>query len=124
MNIIVTGGSRGIGKQIALYLASDKNNNVLITGRDQISLFKVFDSSEYKNIKYLVYDFSRLYETAEIFKNEVRSVFDSVDILSFASGALLHSTHFSSSNPLSSSEARLCDSQNTRGFFERSHPCF
>jgi short-subunit dehydrogenase len=81
MNIIVTGGSRGIGKQIALYLASDKNNNVLITGRDQISLFKIFDSSENKNIKYLVYDFSKLYETAEIFKNEVRSVFDSVDIL-------------------------------------------
>ena len=88
MNIIVTGGSRGIGKQIALYLASDKNNNVLITGRDQISLFKIYDSSEHKNIKYMVYDFSKLYEHAEIFKNQVKSVFNSIDILINNAGSL------------------------------------
>ena len=88
MNIIVTGGSRGIGKQIALYLAGDKNNNVLITGRDQISLFKIYDSSEHKNIKYLIYDFSKLSQTAEIFKNQVKSVFDSVDILINNAGSL------------------------------------
>ena len=103
MNIIVTGGSRGIGKQIALYLARDKNNNVLITGRDHISLFKIYDSSEFKNIKYLVYDLSRLYQTVEIFKNEVRSVFDTVDILINNAGSF-YSKSFSETSEMEARE--------------------
>jgi short-subunit dehydrogenase len=88
MKIIVTGGSKGIGKQIALYLAGDKNNNVLITGRDQKSLVEVSDSVENKNIKYLVSDFSKLHYAPEVFKNQVKSVFDSFDILINNAGCL------------------------------------
>jgi len=88
MNIIVTGGSNGIGKQIALYLARDKNNNVLITGRNHKTLIQVADSVEKKNIKYLVSDFEKLHRETEAFKNHVKTVFDSVDILINNAGSL------------------------------------
>jgi short-subunit dehydrogenase len=88
MNIIVTGGSNGIGKQIALYLAKDINNNVLITGRDHKSLAKIADSAEKKNIKFLVSDFMKLHDEREVFKNQVMAIFDSVDILINNAGSL------------------------------------
>ncbi len=81
MNIIVTGGSNGIGKQVAIYLAKDKGNNLLITGRNQISLAKVTDEAEGNNIKYLVADFSKLHLAPETFKKNVVTVFDTIDIL-------------------------------------------
>ena len=88
MNIIITGGSNGIGKQIALCLSMDKNNNVLITGRNYKSLIEVADSVKNKNIRYLVSDFSKLHSAPEVFKNQVKSVFDSVDILINNAGRL------------------------------------
>jgi short-subunit dehydrogenase len=88
MNIIVTGGSNGIGRQIALYLARDKNNKVLITGRNCKSLINVADSAEKKNIKYLVSDLSKLYLAPEEFKKQVISILDSIDILINNAGSL------------------------------------
>jgi short-subunit dehydrogenase len=80
MNIIVTGGSGGIGKHIALHLAGDADNNILITGRNRVAMVKISDSSENKNISYLVSDFSKGF-AADIFRRDVESIFDSVDIL-------------------------------------------
>jgi short-subunit dehydrogenase len=88
MNIIVTGGSNGIGKQIALYLAMDKNNTVLITGRNRNALNAVADSADRKNIKYLVTDFSKFHLGTVEFKNHIISIFDSVDILINNAGSL------------------------------------
>jgi NAD(P)-dependent dehydrogenase (short-subunit alcohol dehydrogenase family) len=34
MNIIINGGSHGIGREVAFYLAGDASNEVIITGRD------------------------------------------------------------------------------------------
>jgi NAD(P)-dependent dehydrogenase (short-subunit alcohol dehydrogenase family) len=33
MNIIVNGGSKGIGKEIALFLAKDADNKIIINSR-------------------------------------------------------------------------------------------
>ena len=88
MNIIVTGGSGGIGKQVALYIARDKSNNVLITGRNHKSLAEVADSAEKKNIKYLVSDLNKFHLSSEQFKNDVISIFDTVDILINNAGSL------------------------------------
>ncbi len=35
MNIIVNGGTRGIGKEIVILLAQEKSNKVLVTGRNE-----------------------------------------------------------------------------------------
>ena len=88
MNIIVTGGSNGIGKQIALYLANKKDNNILITGRDSKTLAEVADSAENKNIKYLVSDLNKIHFAPEVFKNQILSVFDTVNILINNAGSL------------------------------------
>jgi short-subunit dehydrogenase len=88
MNIIITGGSGGIGKEIALYHSSDKNNRILITGRNRKSLADAAGSAENSNISYLVTDFATLHLTPEIFKNQVLSVFDTVDILINNAGCL------------------------------------
>jgi len=38
MNIIVNGGTRGIGKEIVLILAENKSNRILVTGRNKSAL--------------------------------------------------------------------------------------
>lgn len=93
MNIIITGGSNGIGKQTALYMARDKSNTVLITGRDETSLAKVTASAENRNISYLVSDFTSLHLSIEPFRSKVISVLGSVDILINNAGCL-HSENF------------------------------
>jgi short-subunit dehydrogenase len=80
MNIIVTGGSGGIGKQIALHLAGDTGNNLLITGRNRVAMEKISDSAANKNIRYLISDFGKGFAAAT-FRRDVESIFDSVDIL-------------------------------------------
>jgi short-subunit dehydrogenase len=98
MNIIVTGGSNGIGKQIALYLARDKNNNILITGRDENSLDRVSASAENGNISYIVFDFRTLYLSINDFKTKVISFLSSVDILINNAGCL-HAKSFGETAP-------------------------
>jgi NAD(P)-dependent dehydrogenase (short-subunit alcohol dehydrogenase family) len=81
MNIIVTGGSNGIGKQVALYLAKDKANKIIITGRDKESMMKTADASENRNISFIVSDFRKLYTTPDLFRKNVESVFKTLDVL-------------------------------------------
>ena len=38
MNIVINGGSRGIGKQIVQYLAKDNKNKLIVTGRNKHAL--------------------------------------------------------------------------------------
>jgi short-subunit dehydrogenase len=88
MNIIVTGGSNGIGKQIALFLSQEKSNEILITGRNFKTLKKVADAADNGNIRYLVSDFRKLHMVPDEFKNSVLSFFNTVDILINNAGTL------------------------------------
>ncbi|MBA4321178.1 MAG: short-chain dehydrogenase [Odoribacter sp.] len=88
MNIIITGGSGGIGREIAYCLSEDRNNNILITGRNPKSLAGTADTAIEKNIRYLVSDFANLHLAPEVFKNQVLSVFETVDILINNAGCL------------------------------------
>ena len=38
MNIIVNGGTRGIGKEVVIFLSRDNNNSILVTGRNEKEL--------------------------------------------------------------------------------------
>jgi short-subunit dehydrogenase len=88
MNIILTGGSNGIGKQVALFLSQEKGNDILITGRNSKTLKEVADAAENNNIRYLVSDLRELHSSPEEFKNNVLSFFSSIDILVNNAGTL------------------------------------
>ena len=73
-NILITGGSLGIGKETARFLV-DKGANVLITGRSEERLQQ---AAKYTGAKYIVFDISNLSnitsktkECLDILENEI-----------------------------------------------------
>ena len=89
MNIIINGGSRGIGKEIVLYMARDAGNNILVTGRNNAALKKISDSATHNNIFYHTTDISVFDDYRESFIKKVRYHFEHVDILINNAGMLV-----------------------------------
>ena len=87
MNIIINGGTRGIGKEIVIYLAGNESNNILVTGRDIHSLKSL--SVRFKNVHTLGIDLSVFDPQSEIFEKAVLSHFKNVDILINVAGFLV-----------------------------------
>ena len=87
MNIIVIGGTRGIGKELVLNLAQDINNQVLVTGRNEIALKSL--SSRFKNVHTLRLDLLDFESKIELFRKTVNDHFREVDILINMAGFLL-----------------------------------
>jgi 3-oxoacyl-[acyl-carrier protein] reductase len=87
MNIIVNGGTRGIGRKIVDYLAQDTSNLLFVTGRNKEVLATL--SSRYKNVKSFVLDISHFDSQKEKLSQSVFSCFKSVDILINMAGFLI-----------------------------------
>jgi 3-oxoacyl-[acyl-carrier protein] reductase len=87
MNIIVNGGSRGIGKEVVLFLSQDINNQIIATGRNIMAL-KAFSSSS-SNIHAVETDLTNGYELSANFRNKILRHFRRVDILINMAGALV-----------------------------------
>jgi len=90
MNILITGGSKGIGREVAMSLAADKNNQVLVTGRDENALRSLENDAPHENISRYVIDFSEAGNTYTTFAEHVSSVFSIVDILVNNAGSLVN----------------------------------
>lgn len=76
-NIVITGGSLGIGKETARFLV-EKGANVLVTGRSTERLIKI---SSYTGAKHIVFDIADLDHISEKAK-ECLSILDNrVDVL-------------------------------------------
>jgi NAD(P)-dependent dehydrogenase (short-subunit alcohol dehydrogenase family) len=88
MNILISGASRGIGKEIALQLAKNRDNRIIIISRNAKALKELVRSSGSKNISYFVLDLARLNLQQESFIKEVTSIFDHLDILINNAGSL------------------------------------
>ena len=89
MNIIVNGGTRGIGKEIVLILAGEESNHVLVTGRNKSALKRLSESSVYGNIKTLSIDLADLDGNLDSFRAEVSGHFDSIDVLINNAGSIV-----------------------------------
>jgi 3-oxoacyl-[acyl-carrier protein] reductase len=87
MNIIIIGGTRGIGKEVVHKLAKDNKNQILVTGRNETSLKTL--SSRFNNVFTLPLDLSTFEKHIELFRRKVISHFKSVDILINMAGFLV-----------------------------------
>ncbi len=87
MNIIVNGGTRGIGKEVVLFLAKDPDNQIIVTGRSIKALAGLSDSSP--NIHPVEVDLSALKEDTKKFSTAILSCFDRVDVLINMAGMLV-----------------------------------
>ncbi len=100
MNIVINGGSRGIGKQIVQYLAKDNKNKLIVTGRNKHALNEL--AGKFPNVIPLVTDLSDFDSKSSDFHNSVSGAFESVDILINTAGLLIPKRFVDFSN----SEAR------------------
>jgi short-subunit dehydrogenase len=89
MNIIVNGGTRGIGKEIVILLAKEKSNKVLVTGRNEKILKQLSSGAIHKNITVLRIDLSKFDSQQKSFLKRVSAVMKNVDILINTAGSLV-----------------------------------
>jgi 3-oxoacyl-[acyl-carrier protein] reductase len=87
MNIIINGGSRGIGRETALFLAQDINNHLIVTGRDIKALNTGFAS--FPNVYTLRTDLSVPLEITGTFREKINQHFTRVDVLINMAGSLI-----------------------------------
>jgi NAD(P)-dependent dehydrogenase (short-subunit alcohol dehydrogenase family) len=87
MNIIINGGTRGIGRELVSWLAKDPDNSILATGRNEELLIKL--SAEFKNVRTQSVDMSIFDQQTEMFKKIVSGYFDRVNILINLAGTLI-----------------------------------
>ena len=101
MNIVVNGGTRGIGKEIINFLAQDISNQIFVTGRNEKALNSL--STRYKNVKSFSLDMSLFDIQYENFLAAVSDHFERVDILINIAGFLISKDFLQTTND----EARL-----------------
>lgn len=89
MNIIINGATRGIGKEVALKLAGEKSNSVLITGRNHKALSEIASLPLSGKIIPFRLDISVFKDYEKEFIKTVSSHFDIVDILINMAGSLI-----------------------------------
>lgn len=87
MNIIVNGGTRGIGKEIVLYLSQHEDNQLIVTGRNSSTLEDL--SNQHRNIQTVALDLSDFDLYAGKFLSVVSSNFRKVDIVINCAGLLI-----------------------------------
>ena len=87
MNIIVNGGTRGIGREIVIELSKDAANKILVTGRNERSLENL--SSGKRNITGLKLDLASSDKSFGSLIDIVNQHFKPVDILINTAGLLI-----------------------------------
>lgn len=89
MNIIINGASRGIGREVAKYLANDRDNQILAAARDESALKELENECVNENLSFLKMDLSLLEKEMEIIKDQIYNRFSKVDILINMAGSLV-----------------------------------
>ncbi len=89
MNIIVNGGTRGIGRETALFLAKKEDNTVLVTGRNRDALNQLGTVPAAGRIITYQLDISEFEGQATAFAKAVSSRLGTVDVLINSAGLLI-----------------------------------
>ncbi|MGC8803571.1 MAG: SDR family NAD(P)-dependent oxidoreductase [Bacteroidales bacterium] len=80
-NILITGGSRGIGKSIVEYLAAEQQHRILVISRTVLPL-------QADNVFFLSFDLGQIHLQAEHLFEQVNAYFNSIDIIINNAGLL------------------------------------
>lgn len=88
MNILISGGSKGIGREIVRIMAAGKDNRILATGRDEPALKELADSLPHGNVSYMVMDLADMASRLPSIKKQILSRFSRIDILINCAGSL------------------------------------
>jgi len=89
MNILVNGGSHGIGREVVTYYAKSEDNQIVATGRDEAALKELVSASKHGNVTYIVMDLARTDEQESQIKEQLCSRFSSLDIVINNAGILI-----------------------------------
>jgi NAD(P)-dependent dehydrogenase (short-subunit alcohol dehydrogenase family) len=89
MNIIITGGSRGLGRAAALELSGNSNNQIILTGRNEELLRETARMAENGNIGFYAADLSDA-DQLKLFCEHAASEFSIIDILINNAGYLVN----------------------------------
>ncbi|MFZ0282996.1 MAG: SDR family oxidoreductase [Bacteroidales bacterium] len=89
MNIIVNGGSKGIGRELVLLMSEDKNNQILVTGRSKENLKELVLLCGNDNVTFMSFDLSAIDNEIEAIKDQIYNRFSKVDILINIAGSLV-----------------------------------
>jgi len=89
MNIIVNGGSKGIGREVVLRLAEEKHNQIIVTGRTKESLRNLVSECLNNNVTAVVLDLLHIDNDIDYIKKEISARFDKVDIIINSAGFLV-----------------------------------
>lgn len=103
MNILINGGSKGIGREVAKIMSSDRDNQILITGRDEHAMKEFSDSITNENVTCLVMNLANMERSIDSIKNHIYSRFSRIDILINCAGTLFVKDFMT----ISEKEARL-----------------
>lgn len=87
LNIIVNGGTRGIGKEVVKNLAGNITNEIIVTGRNKEALTAL--SNEHKNIKTFTLDIATYHTNNQNFIEMITSKIKEVNILINIAGFLI-----------------------------------
>ena len=96
MNIIVNGGTRGIGRETVINLAQNINNQIIVTGRNKQSLSEL--SAVHKNVITYPLDISNIDKEGMKFIEMVAVHFKTADILLNFAGFLVSKDFMEISN--------------------------
>jgi len=102
MNIVISGGTSGIGKEVALCLARQKENHLLVTGRNKSALEELSAGTGFSNILTHQIDLEEFEKYERSFLKFVAAHFRNIDILINNAGLLIVNDFMKSS----SAEAR------------------
>ncbi|HCC69573.1 MAG TPA: short-chain dehydrogenase [Bacteroidales bacterium] len=89
MNIIITGASKGIGRETALILARNRDNHILVISRTESLLQELSDEAKFNNINYIATDLNESLQSPENLLKQVNLHFSNIDILINNAGTLI-----------------------------------
>lgn len=92
MNIVITGGTSGLGYRTAFILAQDSNNKIILIGKNKAkgeqAIKSLNNETKNKNLSFLQVDLSSIFETSSL-KEKLAN--KKIDVLINNAGALFYS---------------------------------